>query len=117
MPIGEIIIWILLVILLLIFIALPLYLTAKLVDEDEGLLKALATTIILVITFLGCLWIIPIPWLNLIIAIFINLLVIKVFYDTDWSRALVMWIVTIIMAVVILIVVGVIFGLSLLLAS
>lgn len=116
-PIEDIIIWIVVIICLLIFIALPLYLTAKLIDEDKGLLKALGTTIILVITFLACLTLIKIDYVNLIIAIFVNLIIIKVFYDTDWSRALVMWIVTIIMAVVIIIVVGLIFGLSLLLTN
>ena len=105
---------IILIILLLIFIALPLYLTARVLDEDKGLLTALGTTILLIIAFFGCLLLIPWPLLGLIIAIIVNLLFIKVIYDTTWGKAFVMWIIAIIMAVVITVIVSVLAGLSLL---
>ncbi|UCE37273.1 MAG: hypothetical protein JSW00_17650 [Thermoplasmata archaeon] len=110
----EITILILLIILLLIFIALPLYITARILDEDEGLLKALGTTILLIITFFGCLILIPIPIVGLIVAIIVNLLVIKVVYETDWGKAFVMWIVAIVMVFVIVFIVAVLVGLSIL---
>ncbi len=95
----DIFVLVLLIILLLVFIALPLYLTARFLDEDKGLLIAFGTTILLVITFLGCIALRP--CLGLLLAIIVNLLIIKVIYGTSWGKALVMWIVTIIMAVVI----------------
>ncbi len=110
----TIVIYIILLILLLIFIALPLNLTARLFDEEESLLKALGTTILLIITFFVCLIFIQVQILNFLIAIFLNLLIIKVTYDTSWGKALVMWIVTIIIAVVILVVVGLLTGYGLL---
>jgi hypothetical protein len=82
-----------------VFIALPLYLTARFLDEDKGLLAALGTTILLIITFLVCTALVP--CLGLVLAVIVNLLLIKVIYDTTWGKALVMWIVAIIMAVVI----------------
>ena len=90
---------ILLIILLFIFIALPLYLTARLLDEDKGLLTALGTTILLIITFIGCTALAP--CLGLLLAIFLNLLIIKGMYGTSWGKAFVMWIITIIVAVLI----------------
>ena len=114
----EIAVIILLIILLLIFIALPLFFTAKLLDEDEGLLKALGTTILLLITFSAC--IAGFTYLGLciiggIVAIIVNLLIIKVVYETDWGKAFVMWIVAIIMAIVItFVVVGLLVGVGVL---
>lgn len=105
---------ILLFILLCVFIALPLYVTARILDEDKGLLRAFGTTNLLVITFLGCLLLIPWPIIGLIIAVIVNLLIIKVLYDTDWGTALVMWIIAIIMAIVITVIVALLVGLSIL---
>lgn len=100
----EIVGLIVLIILLFIFISLPLYLTARFLDEDEGLLTAFGTTILLLITFSACVSVFA--WLGicivgLIIAIVVNLLIIKVIYDTFWDKALLMWVITIIMALVI----------------
>jgi len=100
----EIVGLIVLIILLFIFISLPLYLTARFLDEDEGLLTAFGATILLLITFSACISVFT--WLGicivgLIIAIVVNLLIIKVIYDTFWDKACVMWVITIIMAIVI----------------
>ncbi len=95
----DIFVLVLLIILLLIFVALPLYLTARFLDEDKGLLASLGTTILLIITFLICTALDA--CLGLVLAVIVNLLIIKVIYDTTWGKALVMWIVAIIMAVVI----------------
>jgi hypothetical protein len=116
----DILVLALLIILLLIFIALPLYFTARLLDEDKGLLVALGTTILLVITFSICTSVFT--WLGFcligfIIAVIVNLLIIKVIYDTEWGQAFVMWIVTIIMAIVITVVVFVIADLSIIALS
>ncbi|UCE73785.1 MAG: hypothetical protein JSV56_12280 [Methanomassiliicoccales archaeon] len=105
----AILIIVLLIILLLIFIALPLYLTARFLDEDEGLPKALGTTILLIISFAI---LSSLGWIGFIIAIIVNLFIIKAVYETSWGKALVMWIVTIIMAVVIAVIVIVLVGLS-----
>ena len=104
----------LLIMLLLMFIGLPLYLTARFLDEDEGMGPAIGTTILMVLTYVGILWFIPFPPFNLLLAIIINLLLIKGTYDTSWGKALAMWVITIIMAVVILILMAILFGLSLL---
>lgn len=107
----DILVLILIIILLLVFIALPLYLTARLLDEDDGLLKALGTTVLMIITFFGCLYGIPWPIINLIAAILVNLLAIKVIYDVPWDEALIMWVVAIIMFfVIIFVIVGILFG-------
>jgi hypothetical protein len=116
----DILILALLIILLLIFIALPLYFTARLLDEDKGLLVALGTTILLLITFSICMSVFT--WLGFcligfVVAIIVNLLIIKVIYETEWGQAFVMWIVTIIMAIVITVVVLVIAGLSIIALS
>ena len=112
LPCGiGIAVFILVIILLVIFIGLPLYLTARLLDEDEGLLKAFGTTILLVLAFVLTSWL---GIIGLIIAIAVNLLIIKTVYETFWGKALAMWIVTIIMAVVIIVVVGLVIGLSIL---
>lgn len=100
----DIAVILLVIILMLIFIALPLYLTARILDEDEGFLKALLTTILLIISFSICVYFLPIC-LGFLIAIIVNLLIIKSVYETSWGKALVMWIVTIVMAVVIIIVI------------
>lgn len=104
-----IIVLIILIILLFVFISLPLYFTGIVLDEDEGLLTAFGTTILLLISFSVCLsffsWL-GIGIVGLIIAIVVNLLIIKVIYDTFWDKAFIMWIVTIIMVVVITVVFG-----------
>lgn len=115
----EIAIIILVIILLLVFIALPLYFTAKLLEEDEGFLKALGTTILLIITFSVCIsafTYLGLCIIGLIIAIIVNLLIIKVVYETDWGEAFVMWIVTIVMSFIItFVVVGLLVGVGVLL--
>ena len=107
-----IVVLVLLIILLLIFVALPLYVTARVLDEDRGILAALGTTILLIITFIGCLILVPFPIIGLLVAILVNLLIIKVIYDTTWGKAFVMWIVAIIMAIIIIILVAMIADLS-----
>ena len=113
----EIVGLIVLIILLFIFISLPLYFTARMLDEDEGLLTSFGTTILLLITFSACVsffaWL-GICIVGLIIAIVVNLLIIKVIYDTFWDKALVMWIITIIMAVVISVIFMFLVGISIL---
>lgn len=111
-----IVVLILLIILLLIFIALPLYITARLLDEDEGLGKALGVTILLIISFVICLVVIPWSLVGLIVAIIVNLFIIKAVYETDWGKAFVMWIVTIIMALLIFVVIPLLVGLGLYIA-
>jgi hypothetical protein len=111
-----IVLLILLIILLLIFIALPLYFTARLLDEDEGLGKALGATILLIISFVVCLIVIPWALVGLIVAIIINLFIIKATYETDWGKAFVMWIVTIFMALLIFIIIPLVLGIGLYLA-
>jgi hypothetical protein len=108
----DIVILALLIILLLIFVALPLYITARVLDEDRGILAALGTTILLIITFFGCLILVPFPFIGLLVAILVNLLLIKVIYDTTWGKAFVIWLVAIIMAIIIIILVAIIAGLS-----
>jgi hypothetical protein len=105
----AIIIFIILIIILLICIALPLYFTARLLDEDEGLPKALGTTFLLILAFV---LLSPLGLIGLIIAIIVNLLILKWVYETSWGKSLAMLIVTIIMAVVITIVVLVIAGIG-----
>lgn len=104
-----IIMLIILIILLFVFISLPLYFTTIVLDEDEGLLTAFGTTILLLISFSVCLsffsWL-GIGIVGFLIAIGVNLLIIKVIYDTFWDKAFIMWIVTIIMIVVITIIFG-----------
>jgi hypothetical protein len=98
---------------MLIFIALPLNLTARLLDEDDSWFTALGTTLLLIVTFFGCMYIIPWGIINLIVAIFVNLLIIKVIYDIFWDEAFVMWIVAIIMFFVILfVIVGIFMGIG-----
>ena len=101
----DIAVLLLVIILMLIFIALPLYITARILDEDEGFPKALLTTILLLVSFSVCVYFLPIC-LGFLIAIIVNLLIIKAVYETSWGKALVMWIVSIVMAVVIIIVVA-----------
>lgn len=114
----DILVLVLLIILLLVFIALPLYFTARILDEDKGLLVALGTTILLLISFSICTSVFT--WLGFcligfVIAVVVNLLIIKVIYEVEWGQAFVMWIVTIIMAIVItVIVVGGIVGIAVL---
>ena len=100
-------IFVLVVLLLIVFVALPLYLTARLLDEDEGLLKAFGTTFLLILAFILTSWL---GLIGLILAIAVNLLIIKSVYETTWGKAFVMWIVTIIMAVVIVVIVFTIAG-------
>jgi len=105
----DIVVLIILIILLFVFISLPLYFTTIVLDEDEGLLTAFGTTILLLISFSVCTsffaWL-GIGIVGLIIAIVVNLLIIKIIYDTFWDKAFIMWIVTIIMVVVITVVFG-----------
>ncbi|UCD92631.1 MAG: hypothetical protein JSV43_01530 [Methanobacteriota archaeon] len=109
------ILWLILVIvILLIVVSLPLYITARWLDEDRGFLRALGTTLLLIISFVLFLLIIPYAIINLIIAIIINLLIIKYAYDTDWGKAFAMWIVAIVVAVLILILIEFLLGLGLL---
>jgi hypothetical protein len=115
--VGAIVLLILVIILLLIFISLPLFLTARWLDEDEGFGRALGTTILLIASFLLCLIFIPIAIVNLIIAIIVNLVIIKYAYDCEWGKAFAMWIITIIVAVLLLILVEVLLGLGLLALS
>jgi len=113
----EIAVIILLIILLFIFIALPLYVTARMLDEDKGLLVALGTTILLLISFSVCTSVftyLGFCLIGLVIAVLVNLLIIKMIYDTEWGKAFVMWIVAIIMAVVITVIVIFLVGLSIL---
>ena len=109
-----IVVLVLLIILLLIFVALPLYITGRFLDVDKGILTALGTTILLIITFIGCLILVPFPIIGLLVAIFVNLLLIKVIYDISWGEAFVMWIVAIIMAIIIFALVFIISGIGLL---
>lgn len=113
----EIAVIILLIILLFIFIALPLYVTARMLDEDKGLLVAFGTTILLLISFSICTSVFTYLGFCLIgfaIAVIVNLLIIKLVYDVEWGEAFIMWIVTIIMAVVITVIVVFLVGLSIL---
>lgn len=108
------ILWLILVIvILLILVSLPLYLTARWLDEDKGFLRALGTTVLLILSFVLFLALIPIPILNLVIAIIINLLIIKYSYDTEWGKAFAMWIVAIVVAVLILFLIEFLLGLGL----
>jgi len=101
------------IVLLLIFISLPLKITAGMLDEDPSLSKALIATILLIISFFGVLALIP-GCFGLMLAIFVNLLFIKVIYDTDWGKSFAMWLVAIIMAVVILVIMGLLLGATIL---
>jgi len=115
--IGNILLLILVIILLLIFISLPLYLTARWLGEEEGFLRAVGTTILLIMSFLFCLILIPYPIVGLIIAIIINLVIIKYAYDTTWGKAFAMWIITILIAILLLLLVEFVWGLGLLALS
>jgi hypothetical protein len=109
------IVWlIVIIILLLIFISLPLYLTARWLDEDEGFGRAVGTTILMVASLVLCLLFIPIAILNLVIAVIINLVIVKYSYDTDWGKAFAMWIVTVIVAVILLLIIAFVLGFALL---
>jgi hypothetical protein len=103
----DIAVILLIIVLMLIFIALPLYLTARVLDEDEGFVKALLTTILLIVSFSVCVYFLNIC-LGFLIAVLVNLFIIKSVYETSWGKALVMWIVTIVMAIVIMIVIALI---------
>ena len=96
---GSVIWLLLLIVFMIIFIALPLWITTRLMDEDEGILRAFGTTVLLVITFMVCLIFIPINILDLLVAIVVNLFIIKAVYDTDWGKAFIMWVITIIVTV------------------
>ncbi len=109
LPGIDILVLVILIILLFVFISLPLYFTARILAEDEGLLVAFGTTILLLISFSACTAVFA--WfglclVGLVIAIIVNLFIIKLIYDTDWGQAFVMWIITIIMVVVITVVFG-----------
>lgn len=93
-----ILLFILIVILLVVFIALPLYITARLLDEDEGILKAFGTSVLLVLAFVLTS---GFGLIGFFIAVVVNLLIIKTVYETFWDRAIAMWIITIIIAIVI----------------
>jgi hypothetical protein len=85
-------------------------------DEDKGLLVAFGTTLLLLITFSLCIGVFLFFGLcivGFVIAVLVNLLIIKTIYDVDWGQAFVIWIVAIIMAVVITVLVIVIAGVSL----
>ena len=102
------------IILLLIFITLPLNLAARMLYEDDELSKAFGTTVLLVITYIGCLALFSSsPLIGILIAFIISMVLIKEIYDTTWSSAVLMWLVAIIMAIVITIIVRAIFSLSL----
>ncbi len=109
------VLWLMLVIvILLIVISLPLYLTARWLDEDKGFIWAFVTTILLIVSFVVFLALIPVPVLDLIMAVIVNLAIIKVSYDTYWGKTLIMWIMTVVIAVVMLIIIEFILGLGLL---
>jgi hypothetical protein len=93
-----VLLFILIIALLIIFIALPLYLTAKILDEDEGILKAFGTSILLVMAFVLTS---GFGLIGFFIAVVVNLFIIKQVYETFWDRAVAMWIITIIIAIVI----------------
>jgi hypothetical protein len=107
LPSIDIAVILLIIVLMLIFIALPLYITARVLDEDEGFPKALLTTILLIVTFSLCVYVLSIC-LGFLVAVIVNLFIIRSVYETSWGKALVMWIVTIVMAVVIIIVIALI---------
>lgn len=99
---------ILAIVLLLIFITLPLNLAARMLYEDDELIKAFGTTILIVITYVGCLYTISDwPLVAILVAFLISLVLIKEIYDTTWSSAVLMWIVAIIMAIVITVLVDI----------
>jgi hypothetical protein len=113
--VTVIIFLILVIILMLIFISLPLFLTARWLGEEEGFLRALGVTILLIASFLLCLIFIPnYYFIDLIVAILINLVIIKYAYDTEWGKAFAMWIITIVIAIIILIIIGIVTPLVLL---
>ena len=93
-----ILLFLLIIVLLVVFIALPLYLTAKILDEDEGIFKAFGTSILLVMAFVLTS---GFGLIGFFIAIVVNLFIIKQVYETFWDRAVAMWIITIIIAIVI----------------
>jgi len=82
------------------FHAIALWLAAKMVEEDKGFKHAFATSIVTIIVGTLCMFI-PIPILNLLIAIIAELLIIKVFYDTSWGKAIFIWIISVIVLLVI----------------
>lgn len=109
------IVWlVVIIILLLIFISLPLFLTARWLDEEEGFGRAMGTTILLVASFVLCLVFIPWGIVALVVAVVINLVIVKYSYDTDWGKAFALWIVTIVVAVILLLIVEIIIGVGLL---
>jgi len=83
-----------------IFHAISLWLAAKVVGEDKGFKVAFATSIAGMIVG-GLCMLIPIPILNLLIAIVAQLFIIKAFYDTSWGNAAFMWIISVIIQVVV----------------
>jgi hypothetical protein len=93
-----ILLFLLIVVLLIVFIALPLYLTARLLDEDEGILKAFGASILCVLAFVLTS---GFGLIGFFIAVVVNLFIIKQVYETFWDRAVAMWIITIIIAIVI----------------
>ena len=109
----DIVILIVAIILLLIFITLPLNLAARMLYEDDELIKAFGTAVLFVIAYVGCLAFISPPVLAILIAFIITLVLIKEIYDTTWSSAVMMWLVVIIMAIVITVIVAAIFGVEL----
>jgi hypothetical protein len=111
------IVWLILIfVIMMIVVSLPLYLTARWLDEDKGFLWALGVTVLLLIAFVLCLALIPVAILNLLVAVFACLLVIKVSYDTYWGKTLAMAIVAVVIAVVMFFIIGFILGLGLLLS-
>jgi hypothetical protein len=93
-----ILLFILIILLLIVFIALPLYLTAKILDEDEGILKAFGTSFLCVMAFVLTS---GFGLIGFFVAVVVNLFIIKQVYETFWDRAVAMWIITIIIAIVI----------------
>lgn len=104
---------ILVIVLLLVFITLPLNLAARMLYEDDEWIKAFGTTVLIVLTYVGCIYIIPWDTVAILIAFLISLVLIKEIYDTTWGSAVVMWIVAIIMAIVITVIAAIFLGVTL----
>lgn len=111
--IVEIGLLILVIILLIVFITLPLNLAARMLYEDDELIKAFGTTVLMVLTYVGCIYIIQWDLVAILIAFLISLVLIKEIYDTTWASAVVMWIVAIIMAIVITVIAAIFIGVTL----
>ena len=110
----QTVVWmVLLVIFWLVFISMPLNIAARILDEDHSLIRAVWTTLMLVCTFVIITAFVPYPvLLSLFLAILVHLIILKGLYETDWTEAFLMWVLTFLIALAIFVFLSVLFDID-----